>query len=429
MQFRTAPVLLALLLGLGLLSQPTLGRAPPPELLLSGVLAGFQLPPPGEIPASSVVDAPTLEDILSGRWRLRPLEILADPPQDLLSGTSFPPPQETASALAGEDLSSRRQDGPVGLGDSQETSPSHLEVVPLPSPSPEPASFQRDPATTPEEAGSEEAGERRPGTVRIASWNMLNLSRPRELERRAEVIAHFDLVALQEVKRPATLNKLRKVLQQITGVTWHREVSERVGKGQKAECLAFLYRTDRVKPVKGKNTKGILRPQEPGSFSRPPFYATFRAGKFDFVILSYHARWGKGSEITREVSLLGDLYRRLSGALGNEKDVIIAGDFNRDRPTHPAFYSLEQAGMRFLVEDLEGAFTTYSDKPGKIGASFYDNLWAPEAYTREFTGSSGVVYPHELFFQDQDHPHLAVRTAISDHCPVWAEFSTTEDDD
>jgi endonuclease/exonuclease/phosphatase family metal-dependent hydrolase len=258
---------------------------------------------------------------------------------------------------------------------------------------------------------------------------MLNLAKPRELERRAKIIANFDLIALQEVKRPATLNKLRKILQKITGVTWHREVSERVGKGQKGERLAFLYRIDRVKAVHKPHSKGILHPTIPGSFTRPPFYATFRAGSFDFVMISYHAVWGRGKVISREVSLLGGLTQKLAKVLGKEKDILLAGDFNRNGPGHPAFLSLMQAGMHFLIPQKKGTFTTYSDIPEKIGASFYDNIWAPLLHTKEFTGASGVLYPHEQFFQDADYPHLIVRTAISDHCPVWADFRTTQDDD
>lgn len=413
MPVRSLPGFLTCLLGLLLLATAGRGGPPPGENLLTLGTSAYQIPAPHEIPYSAILDAPTLEDILDGRWQDEVPEPLPDPDSDLLG----PPPGSESSPGPEES-----EGPPPEAQGANPENPIQLASRSLPEAPPRPIQANPGPSPPP-------GAHRKPGTVRIASWNMLNLSKPRNLERRAEVIAHFDLVALQEVKRPATLNKLRKLLQKRTGVTWHREVSERVGKGQKAERMAFLYRIDRVKAVRGRHSKGVLRPEKAGAFTRPPYYATFRAGKFDFVLISYHARWGRGSEITREVSQLGELYRKLQGKVGSERDIILAGDFNRDGPTHPAFYSLEQAGMRFLVEDEEGSFTTYSDMPEKIGASFYDNLWAPSEHTSEFTGVSGILYLHDRFFQEEDYPHLLIRSAISDHCPVWAEFATTRDDD
>lgn len=267
------------------------------------------------------------------------------------------------------------------------------------------------------------------GTIRIASWNLLNLSEPRELERRARVLAHFDLVALQEIKKPATLNKLRRVAQSLTGVTWHRQVSDKVGRGQKAEHMAFLYRTDRVQANHIPGGRGVWKNTRKVRFDRPPYYASFRAGEFDFTVINYHARWGSSRLISREVEQLPEVIEWVQRRNGDEQDVILVGDFNRDRPTHPAFVPLRRMSYTGVV-DPPGGFSTYSSTPDGVGANLYDNIFLSTVYTRsEFTGSSGVLYLHQMFFTDRDAPHMVTRIRVSDHSPVWADFDTSRDDD
>lgn len=310
--------------------------------------------------------------------------------------------------------------------------PTQEEITPRPPPpaGPRPARrsrFDEPSPLTPEELAS--MVERPEGTIRIASWNLLNLSEPRELERRARVLAHFDLVALQEIKKPSTLNKLRRVAQRLTGVTWHRKVSPRVGKGQKAEHLAFLYRTDRIQAGHFPQSWGVWKNTRKVRFDRPPYYSSFRAGEFDFTVVNYHARWGSGREISREVEQLPAVVEWVQERNGDEQDVIVVGDFNRHRPSNPAFAPLRR--LRYTgVVDPPGGFSTYSSTAEGVGANLYDNIFLSTRYTEdEFTGASGVLYTHKIFFTDRDNPHMVARIRVSDHCPVWADFETGKDDD
>jgi hypothetical protein len=66
----------------------------------------------------------------------------------------------------------------------------------------------------------------------------------------------------------------------------------------------------------------------------------------------------------------------------------------------------------------------------KIGANWYENIWVDLNFNgHEYTGIHGVDNLHEGYFQDEEHPHLKVRKEISDHCPVWAEFIVSKEDD
>jgi endonuclease/exonuclease/phosphatase family metal-dependent hydrolase len=235
-------------------------------------------------------------------------------------------------------------------------------------------------------------------------------------------------LALQEVESLRGLEQLRVRVEALLGVPCAVVQSDKVGEGGAAEYYAFLYRTDRVNEADGP--KGVYPEPFPSAFSREPFFATFQAGNFDFTLVTVHVTWGSSSaERTAEVIRLADVWEYVQQLDKDENDILLMGDFNRDKPTHYAFDPLLESGLLYLIDDT-GTFTTYSTSLTKVGASWYDNIWMDPQYTEhEYTGSSNVDYIHERFFQNMVHPHIEVRKRISDHCPVWAEFSTVAEDD
>jgi len=264
--------------------------------------------------------------------------------------------------------------------------------------------------------------------IRIASWNVLNLGDKTSVQERADVISQFDIVALQEVESLIGLEALRATVSHLTEVPWKAVVSEKVGQGQAAEHYAFLYRTDRVQEAVG--IEGCYPEVSSTDFSREPFFATFVAGNFDFTLITVHITWGCCSaERTAEVMRLADVWNYVQERDPFENDILLMGDFNRDKPTHSAFDALRSLGATYLITGSD-VFTTYSTKPDQVGASWYDNILMDPTYTSyEYTGVSGVDYTYTRYYQDAEFPHLEVRKKISDHCPVWAEFRTDLDDD
>ena len=109
----------------------------------------------------------------------------------------------------------------------------------------------------------------------------------------------------------------------------------------------------------------------------------------------------------------------------DENDIILLGDFNRDKPTHSAFDPLRALGIVALIE-TSGTKTTFGRTP--TGGSWYDNLWIDPAETTAFerTGSVGVGTLDRNSLGTGCPEYLR---GASDHCPVWAEFSTLHDDD
>ncbi|MFB3882516.1 MAG: endonuclease/exonuclease/phosphatase family protein [Armatimonadota bacterium] len=268
------------------------------------------------------------------------------------------------------------------------------------------------------------------GTIRIASWNVLNLYPDTPFANRARVIAQYDIVALQEVKSLARLDDLRAAVEKQTGAPWKAAVSRKVGKGDAYEYATFLYRSDRVQEVKGP--RGVYPQSSSRSFSRSPFYATFRAGQFDFTLITVHVTFATPeSKRTREVQRLKNVWLYVQSRDPKENDLLLMGDFNRNRPTHAAFAPLrDELKLAHLIAGDNTTFTTYSNRSNQVGAAWYDNIWMDAGYTgREYAGHSGIDYTYKRFYTHDPHPHLKVRTTISDHCPVWAEFSTAGPDD
>jgi endonuclease/exonuclease/phosphatase family metal-dependent hydrolase len=267
-------------------------------------------------------------------------------------------------------------------------------------------------------------------SIRVASWNVLSLNATTSVGNRAHVIAQYDIVALQEVESRAGLKRLRLAVEKETGVPWRTVVSRKVGKGNAAEYYAFLYRADRVQEVKG--ARGVYPQSNARNFSRPPFYATFRAGQFDFMLVTIHVTFATPeSKRTKEVQRLKNVWLYVQSLDSDENDLLLMGDFNRNRPTHAAFAPLrDELKLAHLIAGDNTTFTTYGTSTDSVGAAWYDNIWTDSGYSgREYTGHSGIDYTYKRFYTRDPHPHLKVRTTISDHCPVWAEFSTAGPDD
>jgi endonuclease/exonuclease/phosphatase family metal-dependent hydrolase len=255
--------------------------------------------------------------------------------------------------------------------------------------------------------------------IHLASFNIRVFSdksrNDEELDRIVALLKDFDIVAIQELRDTRVLARTRDKLREATGAEWRFEASEPVGRGVK-ELYAFLYRTDRVL-VKNPG-KTVDDPKD--LFIREPYYATFRAGNFDFTLLTIHALYKSKDAPERKVEFdaLADVFRSIEDADPTEKDLILLGDFNDD-PTQERFQAVMRIpGMRCLF--LPPVKTTISDE------SLYDNICFRKEPLTEFRERQGVVKFDETMFGGDDE---AARLAVSDHRPVWAVFATDRDDD
>jgi hypothetical protein len=152
-------------------------------------------------------------------------------------------------------------------------------------------------------------------TIRIAQWNVLNLGKDTPVYERAQVLATYDIIGLTEVEHEIGLENLEKQLEDVMpGVDWKVvRTGNAVGEGGAAEYYSFIYRSDRITEVTG-GQKGLYQESSPEEFSREPFYATFKAGNFDFTLILFHATFGNGgSDISREIKELDHVYNQVQG--------------------------------------------------------------------------------------------------------------------
>jgi endonuclease/exonuclease/phosphatase family metal-dependent hydrolase len=271
------------------------------------------------------------------------------------------------------------------------------------------------PPTTPGSAPPPDAPPPTPGRIRIATWNLRKFSdradNPPDLVTIARIIREndFDLLAIQEVQQQGQIvQKLRRQLNE----PWRVEITEQTGNHER---YAFLYRGDRVSL---DQTPALATGPDADLFDRKPAIATFRAGQFDFTLVTAHLWYGDKANNPRRRNEAAALARIASSLATTraEKDVIVLGDFNEMR-----------AGGNLQI--FEGAgWIRLNREPTNLGSNeVFDNLLIDPRPTREFAGSVGVVrFDESATFANEDKRASA---QVSDHRPVWADFSTAGPDD
>ena len=253
------------------------------------------------------------------------------------------------------------------------------------------------------------------GTIKIASFNVQTFGQKKAsqsdvMDILAKIIVQFDVVAIQEI-RSKDQSLLDQFVRQIneSGFQYDYTIGDRVGRTSHQEQYAFIYNSQTIQ-LDRVHTYSVSDPED--LFHREPLVGWFRTranseNAFTFSLVNLHL---DASEPDREIVFMDDLFRAIRRDGRGEDDVILAGDFNLDA---------EQ--MRFLKKN--GLRPTLLDQATNTRQTQqYDNLLLNPLATSEYTGIAGVydfLKVHNLSLEQ------AIR--VSDHMPVWAEFSSVED--
>lgn len=245
--------------------------------------------------------------------------------------------------------------------------------------------------------------------LRLATWNIRILSDGSrddgELALIAEIMERYDLVAVQELR---DLEVTRRLLAMLPG--WEAVVSDAVGRGVR-ERYAFFYRRGAVEQA----GTAFLLPDPADLFIREPFIAGFRAGNFDFTLVTVHLLYGSGkSHRRRELVLLDEVVEVVDFLDGEEGDQLLLGDFNFDAAD--SGWQIERM-VSVVGPEVK---TTVTD------TSSYDNVWYDPARTGEYAGLLEVYRFDELLFGGDDE---AASLAVSDHRPLAVVLRTGMADD
>ncbi len=261
-------------------------------------------------------------------------------------------------------------------------------------------------------------------TLLVASFNLENigptkLSDPVAVSAIVDVIRTFDIIALQEVRGSADLvyTSLVRVVNGGSDNGPYRFVSgPQVGSGSYFEQYGFIYDATRVAHTEGD---WELYPDHGEAFARPPLLARFSTlAGFDFVLADVHI---SPDDAQAEIDELVYVMKYGRDRWPSQKDVIILGDLNADC----SYFSeegnlspLRQPHYRWVIGDELD--TTTAKSSYTYDRIVFDRTWTDE----DFTGNHGVLRIDEVFGFSAE-----VTDAVSNHSPVWAEFSTSGDTD
>lgn len=245
----------------------------------------------------------------------------------------------------------------------------------------------------------------------------------------AATVQNFDLIAIQEI-RTKDQYFLQKWLADYVnqgGRTFDYVLGPRLGRTSSKEQYAFLYDVRKVEV----NPQLVYTVQDSREdlLHREPLVAMFRAKNvpadraFTFMMINTHT---DPDETDTELDALAQVYNAVRRHPIGEDDVILLGDLNTAVPSREPGAAVR--GRELSRSDLRGLATIPGVYPvvrnrstNTAGTMLHDNILFSTNSTTEFNGRSGVfdigaVYglPRELVKQ------------LSDHLPVWAEFSVYE---
>ncbi len=232
-------------------------------------------------------------------------------------------------------------------------------------------------------------------SIRVASFHISDLSTASNLERVADLIQQYDLVAIQDVSDLAAADQLLAILFRRGDFF---KILPSQPSGDDPIRYAFAWRDRSVQ---------ILAP---GSFididaARRPVFAAFRAGDLDFVAVNYQTT-APAQQASEE---LDRAYRHMRKHRPDEGDVLIFASLAQ--PTQPAPPLLPALPL---------------DSPVPLdGSQGSANIYLSMEQTREFTGAHGV----DRFDQGADESDSPDLSAVSQRRPVWIELATGKGDD
>lgn len=311
-------------------------------------------------------------------------------------------------------------------------------------------------------------------TLLLATWNIRDFDKPAYGKRLdesfyyiAEIISHFDLVAIQEVYKDLTgLNRVMTIL----GPAWSFIFSdETMGTQGNDERLAFVYDSRKVE-FGGLAGELVLPPvvDDEGNWHpvsqlyRSPLIVGFRSGWCSFMLATVHILWGDATaDSPQRVKEIREVAQFLKNRTEDEtawaRNLILLGDFNIFGNDDETFRQILNSGFTVPETLLDFrtnakrtrhydqiAFRTRPDRlegTGKSGVFDYyktvyrntiddRDLYSP--YMQSYITESNMNKPPSKRSKEYNDRTDAGKTAyyvnywrthqMSDHLPMWVEL-------
>lgn len=303
------------------------------------------------------------------------------------------------------------------------------------------------------------------GTLLLATWNIREFDSPTYGDRKdeplyyiAEIIDHFDLVAVQEVRD--NLGALERLMD-LLGSWWKyllTDVTE--GKPGNRERMAFLYDSRKVR-FGGLAGEVVIPTKESGNetleparqLARTPFLVGFGMDWFRCTICTTHILYGEDDSADprrlEEIRLLATfLADRTREEYAWAKNMILLGDFNIFDTQDLTLKAITDAGF-IIPEQLKGhpsnaPKTKHYDQIAFIAPELEDHLQLSEAGVFDFYEHVYRIDDEPLYVQEmgESYSHKDDGTErteqgrttyyktywrthqMSDHLPMWISLKT-----
>jgi endonuclease/exonuclease/phosphatase family metal-dependent hydrolase len=186
------------------------------------------------------------------------------------------------------------------------------------------------------------------------------------------------------------------------------------------ENFLFVYNKDRV-----RLESSAVYPDSAKKFERPPMAAYFKTNAgFDFIVLNCHIKPDEAKvQTAKEIALL-PVAARYFTQLWHEPDVLVVGDLNADG----AYY--DETDLVQVFPDASWTIITDNSCDTTVSANnafSYDRIIISKTVREDWLEAWGTVRFDT--WAECRKITSAPGTDLSDHYPVWAEFSTINDTD
>jgi len=257
--------------------------------------------------------------------------------------------------------------------------------------------------------------------------------KPVSINALAEMCSRFDIIAIQELR--SNLEDLKRLMM-VLGPYWKVIFNDPAGAAKNKgndERFAYIY-DSRVVRFTGMAAELLIsddffssgQPNLNASVPwRTPYLASFKAGLFDFILLTVHIQWNSAGGITARAKEIEMISKWVEERRVNQKlfdpDIFVLGDFNIPSLGSATFKALKKHGLT-IPKALRTIKTNLKQN------AHYDQIAYYKENTDCIVGNSGNLDFYDAFFTKNmgKKKHNAMTYEISDHLPLWVEFIINE---
>jgi endonuclease/exonuclease/phosphatase family metal-dependent hydrolase len=290
--------------------------------------------------------------------------------------------------------------------------------------------------------------------ILIATWNIAHFrsltrkwsvpaasgDRPkrdyRSLWAITEIISRFDVVAVQEVG--PDFRALRSAMK-VLGPNWSFLMTDRnEGRAGNNEHMSFLFDTTRVS-LSGLAGELVVPDEaeefgfEEGSFKRQfarnPYAVSFRTRDTTFILITAHIDYGdEDRERLPELRGIARWMQKWAADMHRwHHNLIVLGDFNLERSDSRLYKAFVETGLEVPYVLQSHPRTIYGRATEPEKASYHDQIaWFSKGEAAlidlECT-DGGIVEIWGRLLKDLGLAKGSFAFRISDHHPLWVEFS------